>query len=93
MKDRYRGYEFIDLDPDAESEVDPSVDPATPAASSIASDQGAGRLGFVGTAGKEIAEAAGLTTLAGDEFGNAPSLPMLPRTWEADRFDDENDFQ
>ena len=60
MKDRYRGYEFIDLDPDAESEVDPSVDPATPAASSIASDQGAGRLGFVGTAGKEIDRGGGV---------------------------------
>jgi PPE-repeat protein len=42
-------------------------------------------LGFAGTARKDAAEAAGLATLAGDEFGGGPSVPMLPRTWEADQ--------
>ena len=41
-----------------------------------------------GTARKEtIAGAAGLTTLAGDEFGNGPSVPMVPGTWEAEQRD------
>jgi hypothetical protein len=48
-----------------------------------------------------------LTTLAGDEFGGGPSMPMVPRTWESDEpelgeaettaeqspFDNDNDFQ
>jgi PPE-repeat protein len=51
----------------------------------VASDRGAGNLGFAGTARKEtVAEVAGLTTLAGDEFGGGPSIPMVPRTWEPD---------
>jgi PPE-repeat protein len=49
----------------------------------VASDQGAGSLGFADTIRKEIAgEAAGLTTLAGDEFGSGPQMPMLPNTWD-----------
>ena len=48
-----------------------------------ASDHGAGSLGFAGTAHKEAAaQAAGLTMLAGDEFGGGPRMPMVPRTWE-----------
>ena len=48
-----------------------------------ASDQGAGSLGFAGTAGRaSVAEAAGLTTLAGDEFGGGPKMPMVPGTWD-----------
>ncbi|MGO8769389.1 MAG: hypothetical protein ACLQLD_11840, partial [Mycobacterium sp.] len=27
-------------------------------------------------------EAAGLTTLAGDEFGGGPKMPMVPGTWD-----------
>ena len=52
----------------------------------MASDQGAGNLGFAGTAAKEAAvKAAGLTTLAGDEFGGGPRAPMLPGTWDPDK--------
>jgi PPE-repeat protein len=80
MKDRYRGYEFMDLDPDDGSKPDP----ASLAPSSMASDRGVGSLGFAGTAVKERADAAGLTTLTVDEFGNGPSMPMLPGTWEPD---------
>jgi PPE-repeat protein len=51
----------------------------------VASDQGAGNLGFAGTARKEsVAGAAGLTTLAGDEFGGGPRMPMVPGTWDPD---------
>jgi PPE-repeat protein len=77
MQDHYRGYGFMDLVPD-------SGTPETSATTSVASDRGAGSLGFAGTAPKDVAEAAGLTTLAADEFGNGPSLPMLPGSWEPD---------
>jgi len=79
-----RGYgeEVMDMD----FEVDPDWgDPPgeKPVVSTVASGQGAGSLGFAGTARKEAdIPAAGLTTLAGDEFGNGPSLPMLPGTWD-----------
>jgi PPE-repeat protein len=50
-----------------------------------ASEQGAGPLGFAGTVRKgSAAQAAGLATLAGDEFGAGPTMPMLPGTWESD---------
>ncbi|GAA4531861.1 PPE family protein [Mycobacterium paraffinicum] len=80
MKDRYRGYEFVDLEPDTDSAGDPFDD----AGWSVASDRGAGPLGFAGTARKGGADAAGLATLAGDEFGGGPTLPMLPGSWEPD---------
>ncbi|OBG68040.1 MULTISPECIES: PPE family protein [unclassified Mycobacterium] len=80
LQDRYRGYEFMDLDPDGEPE-----DPAAPASSSLASDRGAGALGFAGTASKGSARAAtGLATLTGDDFGGGPVLPLLPGSWEGD---------
>jgi hypothetical protein len=69
---------------DMNVEVDPDWD-TPPGAESAASDRGAGNLGFSGTAPKEtVAEAAGLTTLAGDEFGGGPRMPMLPGTWDPD---------
>ncbi len=65
-------------------EVDPDWG-TPPGAESVASDQGAGNLGFAGTAHKEAAaQAAGLTTLADDEFGGGPTMPMLPGTWDPD---------
>ncbi|OBI56303.1 hypothetical protein A5705_22335 [Mycobacterium sp. E787] len=76
---RQRGYgdEFMDMNID----VDP--DWGAPAGGpTSASDRGAGSLGFAGTAVKESAAgAAGLTTLAGDEFGGGPKMPMMPGTW------------
>jgi len=84
-----RGYgdEFMDLN----VEVEPDWGHQSgeePVASTVVSDRGAGNLGFAGTARKEtIAGAAGLTTLAGDEFGNGPSVPMVPGTWEAEQRD------
>ena len=50
----------------------------------LASDSGAGRLGFAGTVRNEAVErAAGLTTLGGDGFDSGPRVPMLPGSWGA----------
>jgi PPE-repeat protein len=82
-----RGYgdEFMDMN----VEVDPDwggLPGEEPVVSAAASGQGAGTLGFAGTAREEAkAAAAGLTTLAGDDFGGGPSLPMLPGTWKSDQ--------
>jgi PPE-repeat protein len=83
MDDHYRGHEFMDVDPD--SGPDPAVDAAWLVTSSVASDRGAGSLGFGRTARTGAADAAGLTTLSGDGFGSGPAMPMLPGTWEPDR--------
>jgi len=82
QRQRQRGYgdEFMDMN----VEVDPDWD--TPlSAETVASKLGAGDLGFAGTARKTtVAEAVGLTTLAGDEFGSGPRMPMVPAGWEPD---------
>jgi PPE-repeat protein len=66
-----RGYgdEFMEMN----INVDPDWgEPPGP----TASDQGGGRLGFAGTVGKAtVAQAAGLTTLAGGDFGGGPTMP------------------
>ncbi|MCV7341892.1 ppe family protein [Mycobacterium haemophilum DSM 44634] len=50
----------------------------------VASDRGAGALGFAGTAGKEsVTGPAGLVMLDGG-LGGGPRVPMLPATWESD---------
>jgi PPE-repeat protein len=72
---RGHGDEFMDMNVD----VDPDWD------TSLASDRGAGALGFAGAARREAAAAAaGLTTLAADEFGGGPALPMMPGTWSTE---------
>jgi PPE-repeat protein len=81
MRQRGHGDEFMDMNID----VDPdwgarSGEP--PAASTVASDRGAGTLGFAGTVFKDGGQAAGLTALCGDEFGGGPKMPMLPNTWD-----------
>jgi PPE-repeat protein len=82
-----RGYshEFMDMNVEVDPDWGgpPTEEPVVPA---VASGQGAGTLGFAGTAHREAdIPAAGLTTLAGDEFGNGPSLPMVPGTWKPDQ--------
>jgi PPE-repeat protein len=63
-----------------------NVDPDWGAPESASSGQGAGPLGFAGTVRKEtVPAAAGLTTLAGDEFGGGPTMPMVPGSWNADQ--------
>jgi PPE-repeat protein len=51
----------------------------------LASGNGAGPLGFAGTVRNgAVEQAAGLTTLAADEFGGGPTMPMMPGSWEPD---------
>jgi PPE-repeat protein len=77
---RDHGDEFADMN----IEVNPDWD-ATPGNESLVSGNGAGPLGFAGTVHNESVErAAGLATLAGDEFGGGPTVPMLPGSWESD---------
>jgi PPE-repeat protein len=64
-----RGYEYMDL----EAQLD--------TASVMASEQGAGTVGFAGTIRNQTATAAGLTTLAGDAVDGGPRLPLMPNTW------------
>jgi PPE-repeat protein len=78
VKQRGHGDEYVDMN----VEVDPDWGGPS-GGESVASGQGAGTLGFAGTARKEAAaEAAGLTALAGGEFGGGPRMPMLPGTWD-----------
>jgi PPE-repeat protein len=79
-KQRGYGDEFMDLN----VQVEPDWGGPPGEESTVASGQGAGTLGFAGTAGKGAAQAAGLATLAGDEFGGGPSVPMVPHTWDSD---------
>ncbi len=76
-----RGYadEFADMD----SDLGPGVEPEE--ATTMASDWGAGPLGFAGTVRKEtVAQVAGLATLSGNGFGGGPRMPMVPGTWDPD---------
>jgi PPE-repeat protein len=82
--DHYHGYEFMDLETNSGAEPDQFADSGNSAASTVASGQGAGSLGFAGTARKQVDIPAGLATLAGDDFGGGPSVPMVPGTWEPD---------
>lgn len=76
------GEGFMDMNVDVETGWDaPPIE--EPAASMVASGRGAGHLGFAGAERKEtVAGAAGLTTVAGDEFGGGPRMPMVPGTWD-----------
>jgi PPE-repeat protein len=69
-------------------EMNINVDPdwGEPQEQAVASDQGAGPLGFAGTVRKEtVRAAAGLTTLSGDEFDGGPAMPMVPGSWSPDQ--------
>ncbi|OMC49694.1 hypothetical protein A5745_05930 [Mycobacterium sp. IS-2888] len=80
---REYGDEYADMDSDIG--VPPDYGDDERLAAAIASGNGAGRMGFAGTARKDEAlQAAGLAKLAGDEFGGGPRMPMVPGTWEHD---------
>lgn len=89
MHDNHRGYRYEFVDPEWDADEEPTPD----AARSVASDRGAGAVGFAGTARQQAAAAVGLATLPGDEFGGGPAMPMVPGTWQDERVDNENDFQ
>jgi PPE-repeat protein len=75
---REHGDEFADMN----VEVNPDWD-APPGDETLASGNGSGPLGFAGTVRNEAVErAVGLSTLAGDEFGGGPTVPLVPGSWE-----------
>lgn len=77
MRDRGHGNEYMDLEADPQSGSAPDSVPTV-------SDRGAGPLGFSGVRDKSDAATTGLTTLRGAEFGDGPTAPMLPSSWEPD---------
>ncbi|HWX99372.1 MAG TPA: PPE family protein, partial [Mycobacterium sp.] len=80
---REYGDEYADMDSDIG--VPPDYGDEEQLASAVASGNGTGKLGFAGTAHTdEVLQAAGLTNLAGDEFGGGPRMPMVPGTWDHD---------
>lgn len=72
--------EFLYLRAHSTSRPDPGGDTAT-----RASDRSTGELGFAGAQAKPGMAATGLTALAGDGFGNGPTIPLLPDGWQAGR--------
>lgn len=77
-RSKQRAGEYMDLDvtPEWESGSDPDD-----ASSAQASSSGAGPTGFTGAVSRAGATPAGLTALAGDDFGEGPRAPMIPGTW------------
>jgi PPE-repeat protein len=88
---RAYGDEFMDMNIDVNP--DWGGPPSEPVASTVASDQGAGNLGFAGTVSKGSTQAAGLATLSDDEFGEGPTMPMLPKTWDPEAPQGEGDHR
>jgi PPE-repeat protein len=77
-KQRGYGDEFMDMNIDVDPDWGEPADDEP-----LASGNGAGPLGFAGTVRNEgVKQAAGLTTLAGGEFGGGPAVPMMPGSWE-----------
>ncbi|BBZ46204.1 PPE family protein [Mycobacterium parmense] len=80
---REHGDEFLNMDADIDVTPDYGADDERQLVAAMASGNGAGALGFTGTAQKEsVGQAAGLTKLAGDEFGGGPRMPMVPGSWD-----------
>jgi PPE-repeat protein len=96
-KQRDYGDEFmnmdVEVDPDWGAPSGAGVPPlygGEQVASTVATDRGAGILGFAGTESKDGTQAAGLTRLSGDEFGGGPKMPMLPNTWDSEAPDEDS---
>lgn len=83
VKDRGYRDEYMTMD---DGPATPPREPVTRPTTQT-SQQGAGTLGAAGLSGTQTktgaADATGLTSLAGDTFGNGPTSPMLPNTWNA----------
>lgn len=93
---RERGHrdEYMSLDADSGGTAPPREPVAQPTTSS--SDRGVGQIGFsgaaTGTGGTEVTP-AGLTERATDQFGERPTMPMLPTNWDSDPGDVEHHQQ
>ncbi|ORW89281.1 hypothetical protein AWB92_00595 [Mycobacterium sp. IEC1808] len=84
------GDEFVDMDSDIG--IAPDYGDRERLVSAMASGNGAGALGFAGTAHKATAlRAAGLATLTADDFGGGPKIPMVPGTWDRDESQEGGD--
>jgi PPE-repeat protein len=64
-------------------EMNINVDPDWSGPAATVSDSSAAPLGFTGTVRKRALAATGLATLADDDFGSGPVMPMVPATWNA----------
>ncbi len=85
--DRGHRYEYLELESDSSTD-DSGTNRVAPLAHHYApSEQSAVALGFAGAVGTSSdVQAAGLATLASDEFGNGPAMPMVPGTWDDRQF-------
>ncbi len=77
IKDRAYADEYMDYD------EDPAPREPRPEPRVSASEKGAGPMGFTGAVSGEES-AAGMAELTGDSFGNGPTNPMLPGSWNPD---------
>ncbi|APT10870.1 PPE family protein [Mycobacterium avium subsp. hominissuis] len=75
-----RGYRYEFLDPEADTEPDEraAAEVVPQPNSSLTSERGAGRLAVTTVTGRR---ASGLARMAGDAFGGAPTVPMMPGSW------------
>ena len=78
IKDRAYADEYMDYDDDP-APREPRPEPRV-----TASEKGIGPIGFTGAVTKDGTDAAGMTELTGDSFGNGPTNPMLPGSWSPD---------
>ena len=78
---RGHGDEYVDMAVDVLPEW--RSPPDVPAAT--ASQRGARAHGFSGTTGESSVDTTGLVALATTQLDDAPHLPLLPSSWEADR--------
>jgi PPE-repeat protein len=76
-----RGYahEFMEMNID----IDPDWGGPPDRGSTLTSDHAAGPFGFAGTVREKTMAATGLATLADDDFGGGPRMPMVPGSWNA----------
>jgi PPE-repeat protein len=69
---------YMDYEPEDTSPPEPVRRPHV-----VASEKGAGTVGFTGAQTRSDTEQAlGLTELAGDSFGGGPTEPLLPGDWD-----------